>query len=188
MTTPGEGSLWTNLLLYKMAPLCPQLARKLRRVCKTLASSIPPFSEEYKLARRAYEAPLYWNPKFMPDNCVVIPCNYGLVSDQIVRCFSDDDKDSPEEQYQPIFSFIHFVIPELKASLSPWGCTILFDPPITMTIDLTGRERLKLGARPFCNPWKCRLGCEECFGNLSWSWILGYDSLQKIYYLRTEEK
>jgi hypothetical protein len=190
MTTPGEGSLWTNLLLYKMAPLCPQLARKLRQVCKTLASKIPPFSEEYRLARRAYEAPLHWYPAFIPQSWVTVMSSVDdPVSYDVVRCVDGIDNIS-QEQRHAIFSFIHFVIPETKTLLSPWGCTISFDHPITMQIDLTGRERLKFGARSFCNPWKCRLGCEEdeCFGGLSWDWILGFDSLRQIYYFRTEEK
>ena len=53
-------SVWVDLLLYKIVPLCPTLARKLRLVCKRFAENLPTRTRAYLERREIYESPLNW--------------------------------------------------------------------------------------------------------------------------------
>lgn len=159
-----QGNIWVTLLLEKMGPLCPTLARKLRGVCKRLRNAFPAQTRAYLKRREIYESPLGWAQIFGPQyqsiyykDSTEIKCRSDvfvipflkLVLPQVlnvsrIQCFFD-----AERHKDTIIAF-------------KWGYTDipLKQGPILLSNQSTDEE--------------CHLNCEEgtcCTGPLlKWAW------------------
>jgi hypothetical protein len=150
-----------DLLLYKIAPLCPTLARKLRLVCKRLAKELPTQTREYLIRKEIYTSPLSWRKLFYYQHR--FPTMYSR-RNQDILCMSD----------VLVRPFFELVIPHIlhenniQVILSGNLLSLDWSPMMPFT---EGPLLLKHTA--------CKLGClaGTCFDGspLDWAWTIHID-------------
>lgn len=158
-----------DLLLYKIAPLCPTLARTLRLVCKRLAKEIRTQTREYLIRKEIYTSPLSWGQLFSSQPR--FPTMYSR-RNQNIFCMSDI----------LVRPFFELVIPH-----------ILHENNIHVTLS---RNLLSLDwnhGMPFIEgplPLKhtaCKLGCQAgtCFDGspLDWTWNIHIEYVRMIMFV-----
>ena len=167
-------NVWVALLLYKIAPLCPTLARNLRLVCRRLAKELPSKTRAYLERLEIYTSPLIW-PQLFGSKTLYNKDSLGAV-------FSSDVFVPP---------FFQLVCPHILHE-NRMFCTLDIqfnnDPLITCTWNLM--IPIEEGPLPLFNKSssnECHLGCKHntCFTGppLSWAWTITIDTTRRLLYI-----
>lgn len=161
-----------DLILYKIAPLCPTLARKLRLVCKRFAENLPARTPFYSRIRNIYESPYSW------IKIREVDIEHGIKFYSQIDGFTTED---PLTAY-----FLPLIVPEIYTEkvtrysfypgsgfIGTWDKSMPFvDGPI-----------------PFSSKAKessCQLGCECCLGgpDLGWAWTIHINPVDGVFSIR----
>lgn len=167
-------SVWVTLLLEKIAPLCPTLARKLRLVCKRFAENLPAQTPLYSRIREIYESPFSW----IKDRDV--DPEYGI---KLYSCLGGFVTEDPLAD-----DFLPLIVPEIYAEMV---MRCYFYPNNSFICTWDKSMRFVDGPITFSSKAKessCQLGCECCLGgpDLLWAWTIRIDPIYRVFYIRVE--
>lgn len=169
-------SSYIDVLLYKIAPLCPTLARKLRLVCKRFAQELATTTPTYRERCAIYRAPLQW-PEHVLLNYFPL---YGK-DQRNIFCTNEVD----------IISFLRLVFPHIlheeNTRVSPIG--ISSNGPVFECYWYYGMP-IEEGPTLFCNRCdtkECQLECSynTCFAGprLGWAWSIRIDTVRMLFFI-----
>lgn len=172
--------VWEDLLLHKIAPLCPRLALKLRLVCKHLALHIGTPKIQYIKHRECYETPTRWFETGWFATAVLID-ESGLIPYTNL---------SRSVQY-----FISTLFPYIRrqnkwiAQMECLGDLMRIQITVDPIMPYTSSDMVPL----IIPPQTCCLGCDNdssliCRPLLSWYWNITYDPEVDRYIIEQRKK
>lgn len=169
-------SSYIDVLLYKIAPLCPTLARKLRLVCRRFAQELATTTPTYRERCAIYRAPLQW-----PERVLLNYFPLYFRSNQNIFCAKDVD----------VISFLQLTFPHILhenyARVYPIG--ISSNGPV-FECNWHHGTPIEEGPTLFCNRCdtkECQLECSynTCFSGprLGWAWSIRIDTVRMLFFI-----
>ena len=160
---------WPNLLLHKVAPLCPMLALKLRLVCRHLYAYIEKPKAQYLKLREIYMSPLS-------------AINVGLII-FAGAITSDNGGPGNTTTSRKMQKFFYTFLPNLSYPTHPWIYELEY---VNHTIQIGfPLKMLQANCGPIILPHpsqKCCLGCMYLLCHrVNWCWKICENTIRPGY-------